>query len=115
MSTVSAALLSSVTTEPETVVVCLDGSSLFQPLKIWPATGLAVNPSGVVTDVIVDDVTVAIAGAAPNSAAHAASPVQSAAKRRTPPRLSERVLKVSPSLERDPSPSSASPTAASSE
>jgi hypothetical protein len=37
-----------------------------------------VNPSGVVIEVIVDDVTVAIAGAAAKRAAHAAKPAHTA-------------------------------------
>jgi hypothetical protein len=37
-----------------------------------------VNPSGVVTDVMVEEVTVAIAGAAANKATHAAKPAHQA-------------------------------------
>jgi hypothetical protein len=68
--------LSSVVTVPETTVVGLVAPVLSQPLKSRLPTGLAVKPSGVVTEVIVEDVTVAIAGAAPKTAAHAATAAQ---------------------------------------
>jgi hypothetical protein len=78
---VSAAKLSSVVTVPDTTVVGFGPTVPSQPLNSRLLTGLALKPSGVVTDVIVDDVTVAIAGAAPKRAAHAATPAQIPARR----------------------------------